>query len=70
MVETLNHFIQGKRVPGDSGRYGDVFNPATGEVAARVPLANAAELDRAVLAAAAAAIAASTSALAASATLA
>jgi malonate-semialdehyde dehydrogenase (acetylating)/methylmalonate-semialdehyde dehydrogenase len=54
MVETLNHFIQGKRVPGDSGRYGDVFNPATGEVAARVPLANAAELDRAVLAAAAA----------------
>ncbi|MFO1061723.1 MAG: CoA-acylating methylmalonate-semialdehyde dehydrogenase [Dongiaceae bacterium] len=54
MVESLNHFIQGKLVPGESGRFGDVFNPATGEVAARVPLASAAELDRAVLAAAAA----------------
>jgi malonate-semialdehyde dehydrogenase (acetylating)/methylmalonate-semialdehyde dehydrogenase len=54
MVETLNHFIQGKKVPGESGRFADVFNPATGEVAARVPLASAAELDRAVLAAAAA----------------
>ena len=70
MSRTIPHFINGKTVEGRSGRFGDVFNPATGEVAARVPLANAAELDRAVLAAAAAAIAASTSALAASATLA
>jgi malonate-semialdehyde dehydrogenase (acetylating)/methylmalonate-semialdehyde dehydrogenase len=54
MVESLHHFIQGKPVAGESGRFADVFNPATGEVAARVPLASAAELDRAVLAAAAA----------------
>jgi malonate-semialdehyde dehydrogenase (acetylating)/methylmalonate-semialdehyde dehydrogenase len=31
----LSHFIDGARVPGKSGRFGDVFNPATGEVQAR-----------------------------------
>ena len=30
-------------VAGSSGRFGDVYNPGTGEVAARVPLASAAE---------------------------
>jgi malonate-semialdehyde dehydrogenase (acetylating) / methylmalonate-semialdehyde dehydrogenase len=44
----LSHFIDGKRVAGTSGRFGDVFNPATGEVQARVPLASAAELGAAV----------------------
>ena len=47
-MEELSHFIDGKRVAGTSGRFADVFNPATGEVQARVPLANAAELDQAV----------------------
>ncbi|MGH7042945.1 MAG: CoA-acylating methylmalonate-semialdehyde dehydrogenase, partial [Acetobacteraceae bacterium] len=37
-----------------SGRYGDVFNPALGEVTAKVALASAAEVDRAVTAATAA----------------
>jgi malonate-semialdehyde dehydrogenase (acetylating)/methylmalonate-semialdehyde dehydrogenase len=37
-----------------SGRHGDVFNPNTGEVQAQVTLANAADLDAAVKAAAAA----------------
>ena len=54
MTKTLQHFIDGKPAEGRSGRFADVFNPATGEVAARVPLAGAAEIDRAVMAAAAA----------------
>ncbi|MFP6729343.1 MAG: CoA-acylating methylmalonate-semialdehyde dehydrogenase [Alphaproteobacteria bacterium] len=54
MTETLHHFINGERVAGESGRFGDVFNPATGEVAAQVPLASAAEVDKAVEAAMAA----------------
>ena len=53
-VEDLSHFIGGKRVAGASGRFGDVFNPATGEVQKRVPFASAAEVDAAVKAARAA----------------
>jgi malonate-semialdehyde dehydrogenase (acetylating)/methylmalonate-semialdehyde dehydrogenase len=41
-------------VAGASGQFGDVFNPATGEVSARVAMASAAELDTAVAAAVAA----------------
>ncbi len=51
MTETLYHFIGGKRVEGTSGRFGDILNPATGEVQARAPYANADEVDRAVQAA-------------------
>jgi malonate-semialdehyde dehydrogenase (acetylating)/methylmalonate-semialdehyde dehydrogenase len=54
MVKTLHHFINGKLVDGKSGRFGDVFNPATGEKSAQVPLASAAELGEAVAAAKAA----------------
>ena len=54
MATTLHHFVNGQAAPGSSGRFADVFNPATGEVSSRVPLANAAELDRAVQAASAA----------------
>jgi malonate-semialdehyde dehydrogenase (acetylating) / methylmalonate-semialdehyde dehydrogenase len=53
-METLTHWINGARTQGASGRHADVFNPATGEVQARVPLASRAELDAAVAAAAAA----------------
>jgi malonate-semialdehyde dehydrogenase (acetylating)/methylmalonate-semialdehyde dehydrogenase len=48
MVKEIGHFINGKRVPGKSGNFGDVFNPNTGEVQARLALATAAELDEAV----------------------
>jgi malonate-semialdehyde dehydrogenase (acetylating) / methylmalonate-semialdehyde dehydrogenase len=48
MAKELTHFIGGKAVAGKSGRFADVFTPATGEVIARVPLANATELDAAV----------------------
>ncbi len=47
-MHDLGHFIDGKRTPGTSGRFADVFNPATGEVQSRVPLASAAELAAAV----------------------
>ncbi len=50
----LTHFIGGEHVKGSSGRFADVFNPATGEAEKRVPLASAAELDEAVQNAAAA----------------
>ena len=36
-MKELTHYINGQRVSGRSGRFGDVFNPATGEVQARVP---------------------------------
>ena len=48
MAEELYHFIGGKRVKGTSGRYGDVYWPMTGEVAARVPLASREEVRAAV----------------------
>ena len=54
MSKTLTHFVNGAHVSGKGDRFGDVFNPATGEVAARVPLASAAETAAAIEAAAAA----------------
>ncbi len=53
-VRTLPHVIGGQAIAGASGRFGDVFNPALGEVTARVPLASVAEVDAAVAAAKAA----------------
>src|SRR5690348_16096952 len=53
-MSDISHFINGKRVQSASGRSGDVFNPATGEKVRRVAFANAADIDSAVKAAAAA----------------
>ncbi|MHB8313070.1 MAG: aldehyde dehydrogenase family protein, partial [Candidatus Dormibacteria bacterium] len=50
----LDHFISGRSTPGRSDRTGPVYNPATGEVVARVPLASADEVDLAVASARAA----------------
>jgi malonate-semialdehyde dehydrogenase (acetylating) / methylmalonate-semialdehyde dehydrogenase len=47
-MQEIGHFIDGTRVAGGSGRSAEVFNPATGEVQARVALASAAEVDHAV----------------------
>jgi malonate-semialdehyde dehydrogenase (acetylating)/methylmalonate-semialdehyde dehydrogenase len=55
-MRTISHFVNGQALEGQSGRFGDVFNPNTGEVQARVALATDAELDAAVQAAAAAQI--------------
>jgi malonate-semialdehyde dehydrogenase (acetylating) / methylmalonate-semialdehyde dehydrogenase len=50
-MREIGHYIGGKQVAGTSGKFGDVFNPAAGEVTARVALASAAEVDAAVAAA-------------------
>ncbi|MEM7061317.1 MAG: CoA-acylating methylmalonate-semialdehyde dehydrogenase, partial [Pseudomonadota bacterium] len=48
MTTELTHFIGGKHVAGTSGRFSDVYNPATGEVQAKCPLASAEEVRAAV----------------------
>jgi malonate-semialdehyde dehydrogenase (acetylating)/methylmalonate-semialdehyde dehydrogenase len=48
VAKDLAHFIGGKFVPGESGRFGDVYNPTTGALAARVPLASKAETEKAI----------------------
>ncbi|MFD6896842.1 CoA-acylating methylmalonate-semialdehyde dehydrogenase [Rhodococcus sp. NPDC060086] len=44
-VRELTHFVGGEHIPGASGRYADVFDPNTGAVQARVPLADTAEVE-------------------------
>ena len=50
-MHLIEHWIDGKRVPGASGREGPVFDPARGVQSGRVPFASAAEVDVAVQAA-------------------
>src|ERR1044072_713535 len=47
-MRDIGHFIGGKAVKGTSGRFGDVFNPNTGEVQAKVALASKAEVQAAI----------------------
>ena len=47
-MQELSHFIGGENVKGASGRFAEVFNPATGEVQAKVPLASNDEISQAV----------------------
>jgi len=47
-MREIGHFIGGKAVAGTSGRFGDVFNPNTGEVQARVAFAKRAEVEAAI----------------------
>ena len=53
-MSDIHHYIEGKHAEGTSGRWSDVYNPATGERGRRVAFASAGEVDRAVKAAAAA----------------
>jgi malonate-semialdehyde dehydrogenase (acetylating)/methylmalonate-semialdehyde dehydrogenase len=53
-MRDIGHFIGGQEVKGKSGRAGDVFNPNTGEVQARVALASKSEVEQAIADAAAA----------------
>jgi len=48
MVASIGHYIDNKPVAGKSGRTGDITNPATGEVTARVAFASVEEVDAAV----------------------
>jgi malonate-semialdehyde dehydrogenase (acetylating)/methylmalonate-semialdehyde dehydrogenase len=51
-VRELTHFIGGKQVRGadakSGGRFGEVFNPTTGALSGRVPLASKAETGQAI----------------------
>jgi malonate-semialdehyde dehydrogenase (acetylating)/methylmalonate-semialdehyde dehydrogenase len=47
-MKEFGHFIGGKQVKGASGRFGDIYNPATGEVQAKVAFASRAEVRKAV----------------------
>jgi malonate-semialdehyde dehydrogenase (acetylating)/methylmalonate-semialdehyde dehydrogenase len=53
-TERVNHWINGARVAGSSGRSGPVYDPATGELAREVDFASVEEVDAAVAAAKAA----------------
>ena len=48
MTTQISHFIDGKRVAGQSTRTADVMNPSTGQVQAKVPMASRADVDAAV----------------------
>ncbi|WP_027259053.1 CoA-acylating methylmalonate-semialdehyde dehydrogenase [Leisingera aquimarina] len=53
-MKELGHFINGALVSGTSGRFDDIFNPATGEVQYLCPMASVAETTDAIEKAAAA----------------
>ncbi|HEX2544578.1 MAG TPA: CoA-acylating methylmalonate-semialdehyde dehydrogenase [Ramlibacter sp.] len=53
-LASIEHWIHGKLVPGQSGRRAEVFNPATGQVTGQVALASNAEVAQAVASAQAA----------------
>ncbi|MFF9066564.1 CoA-acylating methylmalonate-semialdehyde dehydrogenase [Streptomyces sp. NPDC014891] len=48
MVRELTHFIGGKHTAGTSGLFADVYDPNTGAVQARVPLAGRADTEAAI----------------------
>ncbi|MFE7183951.1 CoA-acylating methylmalonate-semialdehyde dehydrogenase [Streptomyces erythrochromogenes] len=48
MVRELTHFIGGKHTTGSSGLFADVYDPNTGAVQARVPLAGRADTEAAI----------------------
>jgi malonate-semialdehyde dehydrogenase (acetylating) / methylmalonate-semialdehyde dehydrogenase len=50
-LSPVSHWIGGRIVPGESGRSGPVYNPATGEQTGEVDFASVEEVDRAVAAA-------------------
>jgi malonate-semialdehyde dehydrogenase (acetylating)/methylmalonate-semialdehyde dehydrogenase len=53
-LASIDHWIDGRVVPGQSGRTADVFNPALGAVTGKVALASRQEVDKAVASAQAA----------------
>lgn len=48
MSTQIPHFINGQRTAGSATRTTDVFNPSTGQVQAKVPMASSAEIDASV----------------------
>ncbi|MGD0025724.1 MAG: CoA-acylating methylmalonate-semialdehyde dehydrogenase [Xanthobacteraceae bacterium] len=47
-MREIGHFIGGSEAKGTSGRHGDVFNPNTGEVQAKVAFAKYSEVEHAI----------------------
>ncbi|MGA2129269.1 MAG: CoA-acylating methylmalonate-semialdehyde dehydrogenase, partial [Xanthobacteraceae bacterium] len=47
-MKTLYHFIGGRKVDGNSGRFGEIRDPATGQVTAKVPFASKSEVEQAI----------------------
>jgi malonate-semialdehyde dehydrogenase (acetylating)/methylmalonate-semialdehyde dehydrogenase len=47
-VTVLHHFVGGQKTQGTSGRFGNVFDPTTGSVAARAPYASRADVEVAI----------------------
>ena len=47
-MKTIGHRISGKVIEPKESRYGDVYNPATGDVEGKVALASIAEVNQAV----------------------
>ena len=48
-MKLIEHFVDGKIIPGTSNKKGKVFNPATGEQEKEVILASKVDLDQAVI---------------------
>ncbi|MBT3992923.1 MAG: aldehyde dehydrogenase family protein, partial [Gammaproteobacteria bacterium] len=47
-MKTINHWIHGTHQSSASNRRGEIFNPATGQVIAELPMGNAQDLEKAV----------------------
>jgi malonate-semialdehyde dehydrogenase (acetylating)/methylmalonate-semialdehyde dehydrogenase len=48
LMRTIGHFVGGSEVAGGAGRFGDVYDPNTGEVAAKVAFAGRGEVEHAI----------------------
>ncbi len=51
MPDVIHHYIQGRVVESKTGRFGDIYNPAIGEIVRQVAFASAGEVRQAVEAA-------------------
>jgi malonate-semialdehyde dehydrogenase (acetylating)/methylmalonate-semialdehyde dehydrogenase len=51
MPREIAHYVAGSEVRGTNGRFADVYNPATGQISGRVPLAGESEVSAAIEAA-------------------
>ena len=47
-IQIINHWIDGNFQPSVSDRFGNVYNPATGAVIAKLPMGGAVDLETAV----------------------
>ena len=48
LPKEIEHFVNGTDIRGNSDRFGDVYNPASGDITGRVPFATASEVGAAI----------------------